>query len=164
MTTKKISGFATMTLLLAALAAPLQAQDKAARAASLEKQADELLQKGVEFDRVADLYRDAGHLRMEGDPQGVQDLLRAGALAYYLGDRAQASEDLSNAAAIAARFGDVRIAARAYLDAATAAAEAGRDARALEFATTAHQLAQSPLLAAVERSTLLRRIDQGVGQ
>jgi hypothetical protein len=144
-------------------AAPIGAQDKAARAAKLEQQASSYAEKVESFDRAAALYREAAGLRLEGDPQGIRDLLKSGALAFYVGDPSQAAADLEKAGDVALVFGDVRTAAKAFLDAAWAAQASDQDGKAYGLAMKAHRLAQSPLLQDAERSTLLGRIDQGVG-
>jgi hypothetical protein len=144
-------------------ATPAQAQEKAARAAELEQQADSFAENVESFDAAASLYRTAAGLRLEGDPQGIQDLLRSGALAFFVGDATQATSDLQKAAEVALDYGDVRTAARAFLDAAWAAEASDQGGKAYGLAMKAHRLAQSPHLGDVERSTLLARIDQGVG-
>ena len=144
--------------------APAEAQDKAQQAAEPEVRAKAHTAHVADFDKAASLYRKAAGLRLEGDPQGIRNLLHAGRLSYYTGAVARAADDLARAGRIAMEYGDVTTAVKAYLDAAWAADAAGDGAEALEFATRAQRLAQSPLLAHEQRSALLSRIDFGTGQ
>lgn len=143
--------------------APAMGQDKAAEAAELEQQATSFAANVESFDKAASLYRKAAGLRLEGDPQGIQDLLKSGMLAFYVGDASQAAADLEKAGDVALVYGDVRTAAKAFLDAAWAAEASEQDGKAYGLAMKAHRLAQSPLLQDSERSNILTRIDQGVG-
>ena len=145
------------------VAAPVQGQDKSAEAAELEHQAISYAGSVEGFDQAAALYRKAAGLRLDGDPQGIQDLLKSGTLAYYIGDAAQAAADLAKAGEVALVYGDVRTAAKAFLDAAWAAEAAQQDRNAFGLAVKAQRLAQSPLLGADERTQLLARIDNGAG-
>jgi tetratricopeptide (TPR) repeat protein len=160
----KTGGAAIIALVTALQAAPAQAQDKAAKASELEYQAQEYAADVDGFGKAASLYRKAANLRLEGDPQGIRDLIKAGRLWFYVGRADRAAADLAKAGRIAHEYGDVVTAARAYLDAAWAADASGNGARAFDLATKAQRLAQSPLLARQERVRLLARIDEGIGQ
>ena len=132
------------------------------KAAELESQAQHLTNDIRGFKSAASLYRKAASLRVEGDPQGIRDLIKAGRLHFYVGKAGHATNDLANAGRIALQFGDVVTAAQAYLDAAYAADADGNRAKALDLATRAQRLAQSPLIDAAERAALLARIDEGI--
>lgn len=151
-------------LVLTAVPATAQTPYKAdgIRAAELESQALQLTNDLRGFKSAASLYRKAASLRVEGDPQGIRDLIQAGRLYFYVGKTGRATDNLANAGRIALQFGDVVTAVRCYLDAAYAADANGDGAKAFDLATRAQRLARSPLIDEVERSALLARIDDGI--
>lgn len=132
------------------------------KAVELESQARQLTTNVRGFSSAASLYRKAASLRVEGDPQGIRDLIQAGRLYFYVGKTGRATDSLASAGRIAIQFGDVVTAAQAYLDAAYAADANGDRTKAFDLATRAQKLAQSPLIDAAERSALLARIDDGI--
>lgn len=133
--------------------APPEAETLEARAASLEATGPEA------YGEAASLYRKAADLRMEGDPQGVADLMKAGKLSYYAGRHERAVGDLVKAADRALAFGDVLNAATAYLDAGWVAFTMGDGARAYDLAVKGARLSESPLIGADERQALRRRVE-----
>jgi hypothetical protein len=107
---------------------------------------------------AARLHRRSAELRPAEDALGFTCLSEAAALAYAAGDRSAARADMSRAAGHALARGDLRAAALAYLDAAWIAQEQRNRAQVWELGRRAEMLADSPLLAASDRASILRRI------
>jgi len=107
---------------------------------------------------AARLHRRSARLRPAEDPLGFRCLKEAAALAHAVGDRSAARTDMAQAAGQALARGDLRAAALAYLDAAWIAQEQKNPRQVWELGHRAEMLADSPLLAPVDRATILRRI------
>jgi len=109
---------------------------------------------------AAGLYRRSAALRGAEDPVGFTCLRDAAALAYASGDRSGARNDMAAAAGQALARGDLREAALAYLDAAWIAQEQKNPRQVWELGHRGEMLADSPLLGASDRATILRRISR----
>lgn len=111
------------------------------------------------FKEAARYYETAAGLRPAGDCKGVQDMVEASRINYYLGDERKAQSQLETAGEIALQYGDVGTAAKAFLDAAWIARQRGQHAVVVRnLLARAQKLAQSPLLDASDRDALLGRI------
>lgn len=159
----------THRYLLAALAlaaAPLLAASTAAdaqdwtlrRAASLEAEARSLEQERDDWKRAAWYYRAGAATRPAGDPEAVTDLLAAGRLSWYVGDREQALTDLEGAAARARQGGDVYTVGQLLVDAAWVAQKLGRTSDARVLVSQARDVVQAVVLSQEVRDAVLRRI------
>ncbi|RMH20868.1 MAG: hypothetical protein D6701_03360, partial [Gemmatimonadetes bacterium] len=88
-------GRVVLTVVFTALtAAPLAAQE-AGEAEALEARAQGLVADFRDLDKAAGLLEKAGDLRLEGDPQGVSNLVEAGKLWFYEGKADRAARALA---------------------------------------------------------------------
>ena len=151
---------AGLAVLALTVAAPVAAQDREATLDEIEKieaKAFAHLKDADSWNRAASMFRRAAALRPAGDPRAVQDLLRAGRLAFYEGHERKAVSDFEGAGERALERGDVITAANAFVDAAWVA-RSNRDAvRASSLLGRARLLARSPLLENDERALLSAR-------
>lgn len=148
---------AALALLSAPAAAPASAQDgpvelastagsAIATAEALRAEAAELNGDLRNFSKMKRLYEAAARAAPENDLQRVNDLHRAGQIAFYMHDFAEAQRLLVSAAELARDFGDVFQAGESYVDAALATAQLGDAEYARALLHRAKLLAQSPLL------------------
>jgi hypothetical protein len=126
--------------------------------------ADSLHEAAVSYEAArrlrdaARLHRRSADLRPAEDPLGFRCLTEAAAFAYHTGDLSTAREDMARAAAHALARGDLRSAALAYLDGAWIAQEQKNRRQVWELGHRAEMLAESPLLAQVDREAINQRI------
>jgi hypothetical protein len=118
------------------------------------------LRSAHRYGEAARLHRRSATLRSADDPLGFRCLTEAAALAYASHDWSAARNDMADAAAQALARGDLRSAALAYLDAAWIAQEQKNPRQVWELGHRAEMLADSPLLSASDRATILRRISR----
>ena len=157
---------ATAGVLLAMLALPatapaqyrLPALVSVVQADSLHDAAFTLAMTTNRWRDAARMHRHSARLRAPDDIQGFRCLSEAAAVSYAAGDHSGARNDMAAAAAHALARGDLRAAALAYLDAAWIAQEQKDPRRVWDLGRRAEMLAASPLLAAADRSAILRRI------
>lgn len=156
---------AAATLLVAPLPAAGTLQESNTdvdKARALETRAEGLLaQEDVsQWNKAADLFRQAAAHREEADGKKVADLRMASRLSAYVGRPLQAVDDAEAAARLALRQGDLVQAGHAYVDAAWLAADARQPQRSKQLVHEARLLANSPLLAQSVRTELLGRIQE----
>ena len=128
------------------------------KADSLHDAASPLAMTSRRWGDAARLHRRSAELRAPDDALGFRCLIEGAALAYANGDRTVARNNMADAAQHALARGDLRAAALAYLDAAWIAQEQKSPRQVWELGRRAEMLAASPLLAASDRSAILRRI------
>jgi hypothetical protein len=143
--------------------ASLDVPSRPAAAMEKEEQAHSLLLGGRGLERAVGLYIDAAELRGSGDPQSADNLRLAGYLQYYSGRAKAAVVSLTQSGEAFLALGDVGRAAEAFIDAAWVADEANMPAEARELSGRGRRLTQSPLLAAEERTALVRRLGEAAG-
>ena len=124
----------------------------------LEAQAQRLFETPKKYGEAVKLYVKAADMRSPGDPMRITDLVMASRLSYYAGKETRAAELMERAADEAHAAGDVVRAANAYIDASFLAQAAGNHLKVPELVKKAQLLTSSPLLAASERESILRRI------
>lgn len=134
-----------------------------AEADSLHGAAVSLVQTTHRWRDAARLHRRSAGLRSIDDPQAFGCLRVAAALSYATKDRTKARNDLTEAAIQALHRGDLEQAAQAYVDVAWVAQEQGKAAEVRKFGKQAEVLAASPLLDAVQRGAILKRITHTAG-
>lgn len=122
------------------------AESPIATAEQLRARAAELNGDMRNFGKMKRLYEAAARAAPENDLQRVNDLRRAGQIAFYMRDLPEAQRLLVSAAEMARDFGDVFQAGESYLDAAVATAQLGDAEYARDLLHRAKMLAQSPLL------------------
>lgn len=159
---KRGSRGAWMVAVLVALVPAAAAGASPQEAARLEAEAAALGGSREELARAAELYRRAAALRPDGDPVGLRDLIRAGRLAWYAGERTGAVRELESAAATVLRFGDVMTAATVFMDAAWMSNQIGDGEGALRLANRALDLSRSPLLADADRERIRGRVESAL--
>jgi hypothetical protein len=137
-------------------AAGAQADSFEAAAARFE------LSRIKDFKKVARLYEASAELRGPEDVKRFSCLRMAALLRYGAGDESRAAENMALAAAHAAARGDVVNAATAYTDASLIAAEIRDGGQAVEYATAARLLSESPLLSDQQRLELRARTPRAV--
>jgi len=136
-------------------------------AAEMERRAGDVLDggrfEGRGWERAAGLYISAAELRGSADPRSADNLRLAGYLQYYRGRTKSAVTSLTQAGEAFLALGDVERAAEAFIDAAWVADAADMQAEARELSERGRLLARSPLLAAEERTALVRRLGEAAG-
>jgi hypothetical protein len=119
--------------------------------------------EGRGWERAAGLYISAAELRGSADPRSADNLRLAGYLQYYRGRTKAAVASLTQSGEAFLALGDVARAAEAFIDAAWVADEANMPSEARELSERGRLLTQSPLLAAEERTALVRRLGEAAG-
>lgn len=109
------------------------------------------------YAEAAELHVREAQLR-GGGPKAADALVRAARLRQYHGKTGDALRLMKWAATVALDCGDIVQAAHAYLDAAFLAIQTKRVDEGYALALRAQRLADSPLLDAVTREAILRRI------
>jgi hypothetical protein len=127
-------------------------------AARMEQQARELLLTGHGWEQAADLYLRAAELRGAGDLESADNLRLAGYVEFYRGRPKAAVASLTQAGETFLALGDVERAAQAFIDGAWVAAQASMPIEARALHERGRLLTQSPLLAAEDRTALVRRL------
>jgi len=128
----------------------------------LEIQARQLAENHQAYAEAAELYRKAAKL-YGPSVKAAEAYHLAGKMAFYDRDN-RATDDMTRAGEMAAEFGHVALAAQSFLDGAWLAQREGLSRTAVELATRADRLADSPLLAEVDREALKRRIVERADQ
>ena len=149
-----LMGVAALALSAPAVQAAPAGPEEDAR--QLEIQARQLAENHQAYRQAAELYRKAAKLygpSLEAAAAHAQ----AGKMAFYDRDN-RATDDMKRAGDMAAEFGHVALAAESYLDGAWLAQREGLLQMAVDLATRADRLTESPLLAEAERDALKRRI------
>jgi hypothetical protein len=131
-----------------------------AAAARMEQQARDLLVTGRGWERAADLYLRAAALRGPGDLESAGNLRLAGYVEFYRGRPKAAVASLTQAGEAFLALGDVERAAQAFIDGAWVAAQAKMPIDARALGERGRLLTQSPLLAAENRTALVRRLGE----
>ena len=111
------------------------------------------------WEDAAALYTEAAAIRGFGDEGAIDDLTRAGALHYYMGDRPGALSLMAGADRQTVASGHVLKAAESYVDGAWIALELGLTPTVREFAYSARLLAGSPHLSELESHSILSRLE-----
>ncbi len=114
--------------------------------------------------QAACLHEREAAARVEADPLKVDALVLAALLYSYSGDQARGVYVMEKAARGALNRGDVVRAAHAFVDAAFIALKALDRERALGLTRKADMLTLSPLLSALDKQGISRRIDPARGQ
>lgn len=137
--------------------ASLDVPERPMAAEEMEQRASDLLSAGG-WMQAAGLYRRAAELRGPHDLESADNLRLAGYLQFYGGRPKQAVVSLTQAAEAFLALGDVERAAGAFIDAAWVAAEADMGMEARDLSERGRLLTRSPLLAAEDRTALVRRL------
>src|SRR5690606_1956709 len=135
-----------------------QAAANAVRADALTDKARSLYDNPKRWSDAAALHRKAAELRPAGDPRGVEDLVMAGRLLYYLEQLTPARMTMIEAADGGLAAGEVGRAANLYLDAAVIARRQALEGKVQELTGRAELLASSTHLDERDRSAILRRV------
>mgnify|MGYP006295328059 CR=1 FL=1 len=150
-----------LTLLLGLSFEGLEAQSASATRSVEIERADLLAQHGrqlakfrLDFAEASRYLREAAELR-GNDPTAVKELVEAGHLAYYGGERLTSMMVLATAGDVAVKTGDAEAAAEAFRDAAWVAAEAGRREVARDYLLRGESLVRSGQVAAADWTSLL---------
>lgn len=127
-------------------------------AETLEAEAASYFPTKRRYKQAAKLLLRAASLRDATDVKGIEDLLRAGQLSYYVGDMATARRAIEQAGERALRAGYPGRAANAFLDAGYLALARKDRNSARRFFVDAWRLAQSPHLTESERIAIAGRL------
>jgi hypothetical protein len=127
-------------------------------AASLEAEAVSYYPTTRKYKQAAKLLLRAASLRAGADVKGIDDLVMAARLSFYVRDLQTAQTAIEQAADRALRAGYPGRAADAYLDAGYVALARKDENRARELFLDAWRLAHSPHLTQVERTMITARL------
>ena len=131
---------------------------RTARAIELQEQAIALHAQPARAVDAARLHKQSAYLRNRNDPEAVQSLAMAAHLFGYAKRPIEARRTMEEAADRALAMGDVVRAAQAYVEASFFADKQKNRQEAERLGRKALLLAGSPLLAAEQRSAIMKRI------
>lgn len=160
------AGMLTVLLLFAPVALNAQApasetvsERDIPRAEALEIDAQRWMMNFVDAKKAAGLLRQAASLRPAEDPTGIQDLITAGHLYYYVRDFDRSRDAMADAGDRAWRAGDLMQAANSWINAAHLSVRLNDAEGARSFSERARLVSTSPLLSAVQVSHIQARLD-----